>query len=290
MATTKTGGFKIGFRKGWSQWQNDPRQLAAFAKEAGFSAVDLGDDMNFARAFKAAGGNIGSCDLTDWRGLISPDKARRADAAAKNIALVKEAASLGVTRFFLVMLPEKPELPRSENFGYMVQGFGPVLEALDKVGGAIAVEGWPGPGALACTPEGLRAFHKELPNKSNGINYDPSHLVRMGIDPIRFLNEFVARVVHVHGKDTELDAEYQYIYGTEQPPTFPDTTRGFGVNHWQYRIPGSGVIQWHKTFKLLAANKFDGFVAVELEDDRYNGTDQGERDGLLASLAYLRNA
>jgi sugar phosphate isomerase/epimerase len=288
MTSTTTTGIQIAFRKGWSPWQQDAAQLAAFQNQAGFARVDLGDSVPFAKAFVAAGGKIGSADLTDWKGLISPDKARRADAAAKNIALISEMANLGVSRFFIVMLPEKPELPRKENFGYMIQGLAPVLEALDKISGAIAIEGWPGPGALACAPEGLRELHKELPNKSNGINYDPSHLVRMGIDPIRFLNEFVSRVVHVHGKDCEIDAERQYLYGTEQPATFPDPARAFGANHWQYTIPGHGQIQWNKIFDLLKNAGFNGLVAVELEDQRFNGTEQGEKKGLTLSLEYLK--
>ena len=38
-------------------------------------------------------------------------------------------------------------------------------------------------------------------------NFDPSHLIRMGIDPLRFLEEFIDSVYHVHGKDTEILAE-----------------------------------------------------------------------------------
>ncbi len=288
MSSTTTAGFRIGFRKGWSPWQQDAGLLAAFVKEAGFAAVDMGDNVELSKKVVAAGAKIGSADLTDWKGLISPDKARRADAAAKNIALIGEYAKLGVSKFFIVMLPEDPALPRAQNFGYMVEGVGPVLEALDKVGGAIAIEGWPGPGALCGTPESLRAFHKALPNKSNGINYDPSHLVRMGIDPLRFLNEFIGRVVHVHGKDCFIDAERQYLYGTEQPVTTGEPGRMFGTNHWQYTIPGHGQIQWDKTFSILKAAGFDGFVAVELEDDRFNGTEAGEKKGLKLSLEYLK--
>jgi sugar phosphate isomerase/epimerase len=288
MTSATTTGFPIAFRKGWSPWQQDPAALAAFQKQAGFAAVDMGNNLEFAQKFVAAGGRIGSADLTDWPALISPDAAKRKDAAAKNIAHITELTKLGVSRFFLVMLPEKPELPRHENFGYMVEGFGPILQALDKTGGAIAIEGWPGPGALACTPEGIRAFHKALPNKSNALNYDPSHLMRMGICPIRFLNEFISRVVHVHAKDCDIDSERQYLYGTEQPPTFPDAARPFGANHWQYTIPGHGQIQWTKTFSILKAANYTGLVAVELEDGRFNGTEAGEKKGLTLSLDYLK--
>ena len=53
-----------------------------------------------------------------------------------------------------------------------------------------------------------------------GVNYDPSHLMRMNIDPLRFLYEFGNRVYHVHGKDTEWLSDNLYDYGSEQPATF----------------------------------------------------------------------
>jgi len=69
-----------------------------------------------------------------------------------------------------------------------------------------------------------------------GVNYDPSHLIRMGIDPLRFLKEFVGRVYHVHGKDAELFADNLYEYGHEQPPTFAKEMN-FGSMAWRYTIP-----------------------------------------------------
>jgi sugar phosphate isomerase/epimerase len=44
------------------------------------------------------------------------------------------------------------------------------------------------------TPETYRATVRECASPLHSINYDPSHLLRMGIDPIRFLKEFAPRV------------------------------------------------------------------------------------------------
>ena len=67
------------------------------------------------------------------------------------------------------------------------------------------VGGWPGGAphfaSLVCTPETVRSFIKDV-GPAAGLNYDPSHLIRLGIDPIRFLREFVGHVYHVHGKDS----------------------------------------------------------------------------------------
>ena len=122
-----------------------------------------------------------------------------------------------------------------------------------------------------------------------GVNYDPSHLIRMGIDPIRFLKEFVGRVYHVHGKDTELFADNLYEYGHEQPPTFAKEM-GFGSMAWRYTIPGHGCTRWTEVFKILAAHNYKGVVSIELEDENFNTNEDGEKAGLTHGLNFLRSA
>jgi sugar phosphate isomerase/epimerase len=185
------------------------------------------------------------------------------------------------------MLPEDPQLPRAENFGYMVESFAELVPALEAANARLVIEQWPGPGALCCTPEALRALVKELPSSAIGINYDPSHLIRQGIDPLRFLQEFVDRVGHIHGKDTELLAENLYEFGTEQPPTFAKRIR-FGSLHWRYTIPGQGCVRWAETFSILKANGYAGCVSIELEDANFNGTPKGEQFGILQGAHFLQ--
>jgi sugar phosphate isomerase/epimerase len=233
-----------------------------------------------------AGLRVGSVDLLDNKGMISPDKAKRTDAIARNAEYVRACAACGPINHFLVMLPEKPELPRAENFGYMLESFGELIPVLEENNARLAVEGWPGPGALCCTPEGYRALFRELSSKAVGINYDPSHLIRQGIDPIRFLKEFVDRVYHLHGKDTELLPENVYEYGWEQPPTFAKKF-WFGGMAWRYTIPGHGVMRWGKAFRILADHGYKGCVSIELEDANFNGSEEGEKLGIIQGTHFL---
>jgi sugar phosphate isomerase/epimerase len=226
---------------------------------------------------------IGSIDLSTVKPMISPDKAKRADAIAQNADYI---ARCGAANYFLVMLPEDPARPRAENFGYMVESFGELLPTLEANNARLSIEGWPGPGALCCTPEAFRALFKALPSPAVGINYDPSHLLRQGIDPLRFLGEFGERVYHIHGKDTELLSENLYLYGSEQPATFAQRIR-FGAHHWRYTIPGQGCMRWGEAFGMLEALGYSGCVSIELEDANFNGTTEGEQFGILQGARFL---
>ena len=118
-----------------------------------------------------------------------------------------------------------------------------------------------------------------------GINYDPSHLIATGIDPVRFAQEFAGHVRHAHGKDTEISSEAQYQYGTRQPPlAFRER---FGDNHWRYTIPGHGEMRWTAALEALQAAGYGGGVSIELEDKHFNGNEAGEKAGLEAGGAFL---
>jgi sugar phosphate isomerase/epimerase len=286
MLTTRTGGFSIGFRRGWSDWQKDLDGLIAWAKANELGVIDVGNHPEDAAKVAAAGLRIGTADLKSWQGFLSADPDKRKAAADDNEAYLAEVTKSGVKNLFAVMLPEDPTKPRSENFGYMVEGLNALTVILDKYDANLAIEGWPGPGALCCTPEGYRAAFKACPSKRIGVNYDPSHLIRMGIDPIRFLNEFVDRVHHVHGKDTERFPEDTYEYGTEQPPTF-GKEHGFGSMAWRYTIPGHGITPWLAVHQILEKAGYKGAICIELEDENYNGSTAGEQLGLLAGARFL---
>lgn len=284
---TRTGNFPIGFRRGGGSWQKDLDRLIAWARENDLEVIDLGKDGDrLARSVIEAGLRVGSVDLLEWQGMISPDRGKRAEAIAKNTDYIRACAAYGPMNHFLVMLPEKPDLPRSENFGYMVESFSQLASVFQENNARLIIEGWPGPGALCCTPEGYRAFFKECPAEAMGINYDPSHLIRMGIDHLRFLGEFVDRVYHVHGKDTELLAENLYEFGSEQPATFARPIP-YGAHCWRYAIPGHGVARWTEIFRILEANGYAGCVSIELEDANFYREEAAEKQGILQGARFL---
>ena len=289
-AKTKTGGFPIGIRMTGEFDKLAPADVAQWATANGFGCIDVGANrLPQVPAFQKGGLPIGTIDLfgPEWSGMLSADAGKRKATVAIAQKFIRESAQAGVKLYFIVMLAEDVNLPRKETFGHMVETYGQLRDVLKETKTKLSVEGWPGCNAQCCTPESYRAFLKEMNSPHYGINYDPSHLLRMGIDPLRFISEFAAQVVHVHGKDTFIDPERLYNLGTEQAPVFADGMP-WGGWFWRYTIPGAGAAPWTKIFTALQAVKFGGFVSIELEDVDYNGTVDGEKKGFLAARDFLR--
>ncbi len=289
---TRTGNFPIGFRLGWTEWYKNLPACVSWAKEHGFEHIDINRyTPENSNVLQAAGLKIGTVDLLNFGKLSSPDDGVRKELIAKNIEYIKTTAAAGAKKFFTI-IPGEPGTPRAENYARAVETFAPLAEAADNAGAMIVLEGYPGGpphyAVLCCTPESCRSILRDC-GPGMGLNFDPSHLIRLGVDPIRFLNEFVPYIHHVHGKDTELFAEAQYEFGIYQDSVF-QKPHGFGQNIWRYTIPGAGQFGWSTALKILQDAEFDGVVSVELEDEHYNGTEAGEKAGLLASLSYLSNA
>ena len=294
MVVTSTGHFGIGFRRGWSEWQQALPNVIAFAKAEQFAAIDVGPlPRAELETIVKAGLKIGTIDLTPpWSDLASSDAGKRRAHAEKALAYIASVADL-CRNFFSVIIPEDHARARAENFKLAVDGYSQLCAGMSALKTSLVIEGWPGGGphysSLACTPADYRAFFKEMPGDAAAVNFDPSHLVRMGIDPVRFLGEFAPKVRHVHGKDTDILDEELYEHGNLQPATFAPGL-GFGGHVWRYTIPGHGQIRWTKCFHLLEQAGFKGLVCIELEDGRYNGTEAGEKRGLISGRDFLVSA
>jgi sugar phosphate isomerase/epimerase len=107
----------------------------------------------------------------------------------------------------------------------------------------------------------------------------------MGIDPIRFLEEFVRDVAFVHAKDTAFDDEDLYDTGWEVPPfdKLPSGSKTF----WRYTIPGEGRMDWKTGFSILEKNGYQGIVSIEHEDFAYMDSPAKIREGLIRSRDFL---
>lgn len=101
-----------------------------------------------------------------------------------------------------------------------------------------------------------------------GINFDPSHLIWQGLDPVKLINEFPDRIFHVHMKDasTTLDGTNSILGGHL---SFGDHRRG-----WDFRSPGRGEVDFESIIRALNRIQYTGPLSVEWEDsamDREHG-------------------
>ena len=284
---TATGNFPLGWRRRNFAWEQDLDGMIAWALENELEVIDLGRDADsITEAVVDAGLRVGSADLTVWGEMMSADAGARRDAVARNAEYVRACAAAGAKTFFICMIPEDPTRPRAENFAYMVDSYGELAATFEDCGAYLVIEGWPGPGSLVCTPETYRAFIDQVGSANMGVNYDPSHLLRMGIDPIRFLKEFVGHVFHVHGKDCMIIDENLYQYGNLQEATFGAPYKYGGMN-WRYTIPGHGLSDWKIILKILQDNGYSGCVSIELEDHYYDDTEYDQKQGVLQGVKFL---
>lgn len=290
--TTRTGSFPIGFRRTLSAWQqHDLKPLAAWAKTSRFDFLDLGwATLADIATVKSAGLELGSCDLLDFSNLLAVDAGVRRELREKNVEYVRDLASAGCRIFFTVIVPGDPTRSRVESYRDAVEGYAPICHAIADAGAALVIEGspgrWPGHPNLCSTPETIRAFLLDIGLPGVGVNYDPSHLVRLGIDPIRFLREFAPRVFHVHAKDTLLLTAATYEYGIHQPAAFAEPHR-WGGHAWRYTLPGRGQTPWTEVFEILRETGYRGGVSIELEDEEFTGDESREKQGLLESFDFL---
>jgi sugar phosphate isomerase/epimerase len=118
------------------------------------------------------------------------------------------------------------------------------------------------------------------------LNFDPSHLGWLGIDPIAALAGYVDHVLHVQAKDVEIDAQARDRYGVFGKAV-DRSASPWDSGWWRYRIPGLGQIDWPRLVDCLKDGGFDGYVSVEHEDPVWSGTPERVREGLTIARHTL---
>jgi sugar phosphate isomerase/epimerase len=282
-----TRGIAMGNeRETWREW-------FAWMAQSGFRVVDvpeLTDEMK--RDTEEAGLAIGTFDVGALQvaRLFSKDEQKRYEALEGVRQSIQAAASRGGKLCFMCLKPEDPTTTRQESFELFKEMFPGLLASAEQAGVAVVLEGWPGNApyypTIGCTPEMLRAMFEAVPSPALQLNYDPSHLVRLGIDSIRFLREFSGRIGHVHAKDCVILPENVYLYGRHQPPVFGHAIKS-SEGPWRYTIPGEGEADWAAIAFELDLSGYGGAVTIELEDHRYKGSVEEHRRGLVKSLQHL---
>lgn len=285
--------FPIGMRIPPKIGAEGPEAVAAWARSVGLEALDLGAaqaTLENVEILRRHGLQLGTVDAVGVGDLLSRDPERRQRGQRALMEQIDRVAALGGKVIFICLIPGEKDMARPEGFQVWSEVFPPVVAHAERSGVSFAMEGWPGGAPLypcvGYTPEVLRAMFQHVPSPALGLCYDPSHLVRLGIDYLRFLDEFGTRVRHCHGKDTELLPENRYLYGT-LPPVL-QRAAPFSEGAWRYCVPGDGEVDWARVGYRLQAAGYRGPISIELEDARYWGSLEAERAGVTKALSHLR--
>ncbi len=159
----------------------------------------------------------------------------------------------------LYSFPPTPEPMIDAGFALFAERFHPILDVFAECGVRFALEVHPTEIAfdLITAQRALAAVDRR---EEFGFNFDPSHLVWQGIDPVEFIRAFPDRIYHVHVKDAVVHLNGRSgILGSHLP--FGDPRRG-----WEFRSPGRGSVDFEEIIRALNQIKYDGPLSVEWED------------------------
>ena len=116
-----------------------------------------------------------------------------------------------------------------------------------------------------------------------GANYDPSHLMWMGADPIVAIAALGDAIHHVHAKDTRLERDRLAL--TSRLETRPAAEAA--IRSWNYVTLGHGHDEefWREFCSMLRRAGYDDVLSIEHEDAA-----MAPVDGVRESVDLLRRA
>ena len=115
-----------------------------------------------------------------------------------------------------------------------------------------------------------------------GANFDPSHPMWMGADPLAGARALGDAIYYVHAKDTRIDPVLAGVNGLIE--TIPGDR--VGDRAWNYITLGYGHSEqwWREFVAVLAAVGYDDVFSIEHEDPMLPAL-----EGVEKSVAFLRN-
>ena len=119
------------------------------------------------------------------------------------------------------------------------------------------------PGFCVYNPETLLRLRKAV-GPVIGANFDPSHLIWQGMDPVAAIRELAGAIYHVHAKDTKVDK-----YNTAKNGVLDTKHYGDEIHRaWVFRTVGygNGETYWRDLVSNLRLCGYDRVLSIEHED------------------------
>lgn len=200
---------------------------------------------------------------------------------------IAAAAQLGANQMN-TFVGRDPGKTVDENWPRFLEVWKPLVQFAEDQGVRIGIENcpmfftrdeWPSGLNLAHSPAIWRRMFDDIPSKSFGLNFDPSHLVWQQMDYIQPLREFADRIFHVHAKDVRVDRDRLDNVGILATP----------LEYHTPKLPGLGEIDWGRFCSVLGDTGYAGPVCIEVEDRAFEGSLESRKASLRQSGTYLRN-
>lgn len=284
--------------------------IAAWAAAHGYEALEVATwPSTGSRDFEASHIDVASFDkgeaerirtLIDNLGLeisalayyennLHPHERRRLQIADHVRHNVDAAQLLGVP-YVGTFIGRDPSLSVKENIALAERVLPPLVEYAGERGVKLIIEncvmeGWHPdgyPGNLAYAPE----LWEWMFSLGFYLNYDPSHLLWLGIDPIAALRPYVDRIPHAQAKDAQIDPHARVRYGFFGKSLSRENP--WDVGWWRYRVPGLGDVDWRAVVDTLYEGGFTGTLSVEHEDPVWGGDETRVKQGLEIAHRTLR--
>jgi sugar phosphate isomerase/epimerase len=159
----------------------------------------------------------------------------------------------------LYSFPPVPPKMLDAGFDLLAERFNPILDVFGECGVRYALEVHPTEIAFDIYTA-KRALDVLGHRPEFGFNFDPSHLIWQGINPVEFIRTFPDRIYHVHIKDAivTLDGRSGIL---ASHLNFGDPRRG-----WDFRSPGRGGVNFEEIIRALNDIGYDGPLSIEWED------------------------
>jgi len=220
---------------------------------------------------------------------LDPDPVVRAAMHAHLHKCIDAAAAIGCPTVG-TFVGRDPRRSVKDNLAEAVELWKPFVQHAGERGVKLVIEncvmeGWHPdgyPGNLAYCPE----LWEWMFAQGLYLNFDPSHLIWIGIDPIAAVRPYVDRIAHAQAKDIQLFPERRNRWGVYGKSLERDNP--WDVGWWRYRVPGLGQVDWVRLVDVLYEGGFNGVLSVEHEDPVWGGSDDKIQVGLEIAERTLR--
>ena len=138
------------------------------------------------------------------------------------------------------------------------------------------------PGFCVYNPETLLKLRNAV-GDTIGANFDPSHLIWQGMDPVAAIRALEGAIYHVHAKDTKIDTYNTAKFGVLDTKHYGDEIH----RSWVFRTVGygNGLQYWRDLISNLRLVGYDKVMSIEHEDSLMSID-----EGLEKAVAFLKES